>query len=194
MTLATPSDIQDRLGRELTADEDVRVEMLLVDVSAMVVSYCGQDFERIERTTVLWSLDCNQFTLPGLNIDTVSAVIDGQAVTVSQIGPARWRLGVAGEWGGCGLFEGSPLTVTFTSGPDVVPEPIVAVVCSIVCRALGVTPEAAGIQAETTGPFTVQYGSVGAAGPVGLMAGEREVLDRYRRQPVGSITVRPWAS
>ena len=78
---------------------------------------------------------------------------------------------------------------------DPVPPVVLAVVCQIAARTFGSTPEANGIQAETAGPFTVQYGSVGAAGSVGLLPSEREALHRYRvRAGVGTVAVSPWVS
>lgn len=49
MALATKPDVEARLGRELTEAEagtaDARVDALLDDASAVVIGYCGTDFE-----------------------------------------------------------------------------------------------------------------------------------------------------
>lgn len=45
MALATDEDVEARLGRELTEAETLRVDALLDDASAIVIGYCGTDFE-----------------------------------------------------------------------------------------------------------------------------------------------------
>jgi len=45
MPLASQSDVAARLGRQLTTTELDRLPSLIDDASAMVVGYCGQDFE-----------------------------------------------------------------------------------------------------------------------------------------------------
>ncbi|GAA2665234.1 head-tail connector protein [Nonomuraea recticatena] len=42
--LAQVSDVQVRLGRPLTVDEASRVQALIEDVSALVITYCRKDF------------------------------------------------------------------------------------------------------------------------------------------------------
>ena len=44
MALATKPDVEARLGRTLTAPEEARLPALLDDASAVVIGYCGQDF------------------------------------------------------------------------------------------------------------------------------------------------------
>jgi hypothetical protein len=74
-----------------------------------------------------------------------------------------------------------------------VPPAVLAVVCQIAARTFGTTPEANGIMAETAGPFTVQYGATGAAGSVGMLTAEREVLERFRAKAgVGTVEISPW--
>lgn len=45
MALATNADVEARLGRDLTEAEEGRAEALLDDASAIVIGYCGTDFE-----------------------------------------------------------------------------------------------------------------------------------------------------
>ncbi|WP_182377890.1 hypothetical protein [Nocardioides sp. WS12] len=45
MALAGQTDVEARLGRELTTGEILRLPALLDDASAIVIGYCGQDFE-----------------------------------------------------------------------------------------------------------------------------------------------------
>lgn len=45
MALATQADVEARLGRALEASEAARLPSLLSDTSALVIGYCGQDFE-----------------------------------------------------------------------------------------------------------------------------------------------------
>lgn len=45
MALATQADVEARLGRDVTPTEATRLPSLLSDASAVVIGYCGQDFE-----------------------------------------------------------------------------------------------------------------------------------------------------
>lgn len=49
MALAEASDVIERLGRDLTATEELRVGALLDDASAVVIGYCRDDFEDDEE-------------------------------------------------------------------------------------------------------------------------------------------------
>ena len=56
-----------------------------------------------------------------------------------------------------------------------------AVVCQIAARAFGRPADQTGVSSETIGQYSYQVGGAAAAGPVGMLADERAVLDRYRR-------------
>lgn len=184
--LATIDDVEARLGRTITDDEALRVDALLADASAAVRGWTGQTFTREEQTATFWHKDgCDEFTLAGKDVSTVSAVdADDATVEVEQVTANRWKA----SWTGA-------LTVTFTAGWDPIPDDIIAVVAQVVCRALGVQADATGITQETTGPFSVSYGAAGASGALGFMASEQQVLNRYRVAGAPrSFSVRPWVA
>lgn len=71
------------------------------------------------------------------------------------------------------------------------PDAVRAVVCQVAGRAYGTASEAAGIQQESLGSYSFSTGAAAAAGPLGLLADERAVLDRYRHV-ARSVQVGSW--
>ena len=184
--LATTADVEARMGRDLTDAERKRASVLLVDASAAVRGWTGQQFTRGERTAEFWWKGCAYIDLRGKSIATVSAVDeDDNTVTLEQVGATRW---LTDGWNG-------KLTVTYTEGWTDVPDDIVAVVAQTVGRALGVHLDATAITQESTGPFSVSYGAAGSSGALGFLPSEQAVLNRYRVQgPPVNIGVRPWVA
>ena len=169
-TLATSTDVEDRLGRSLTDDESPRVDVLLLDASAAVRGYTGQTISRGQVTIEIWSDGCGCFELPGRSPSNVSAVdADSVTVDVDRVGLRKWSA----------VWEGL-LTVTYMQGWDPVPDDIVAVTAQMVGRALGVSLDASAVTQESTGPFSVSFGAAGSAGGLGFLPAETAVLDRYR--------------
>lgn len=84
MALATPPDVVADLGRALTASEELRAPSLLAKASAIVVGYCGTDFE------------------PAPYPDAVVAVVAGmvgRVFTTDAAGLANIEQQNAGPWG-----------------------------------------------------------------------------------------------
>lgn len=183
--LATVADVEARLGRELTVTEAGRVDALLADASAAIRAYTGQTFERAEVTrTWVYADALRRVRIRGRAVSDVAFENEeGDAVGAEQIAADLWRVDEVG-----------PLTITYEAGYDVVPDLVVAVCCQMAARAFGATPEAAGIQMETTGPFSVQYGQVGASGGVGMLPAERDALAPYKLNGPRTVQVQPWAS
>lgn len=181
-SLATIGQLEDRFG-DIT--NVVRAQALLDDASASVRSYTGQDFARVARTLNVWSPGC--FRLSGVNVATVTATYSGTAVILTRLGRDEWSSAVVAS-----PTSGIPLVVTYTSGWATIPEDIVAVVCSMAARALALDPSMAAVQQETTGPFSVSVGAAAAQGGIGMLAGERAILDRYQVR-TGAIRMRSWA-
>lgn len=184
--LATVDDVEARLGRVLTESESLRIQALLADASAAVRGWTGQTFTRGEQTATLWHKSCcDEIRLTGKDIADLVAVDEDDAdVELEQVGPNRWTA----SWSGA-------LTLTYTAGWDPIPDDIVAVVAQVAGRALGVNLDASGITQESTGPFSVSYGSAGASGGLGFLAGERQILNRYRVSGAPrNIGVRPWVA
>jgi len=181
--LATVSDVEARLGRALTADEQDRLEAILDDVSAVIRSYTGQQFDRAETTDRL-KVRGGKVTLPQLPVVAVDTVVnmDGNAVAHRWYAGATVELllSVPDEW----AWEPYRITpswvdVTYTHGYDEVPADIVAVVCQVALRAFGTDATAAGVVQESIDDYSYRVGTIAASGPAGLMADERAVLNRY---------------
>ena len=183
--LATIDDVEVRLGRSLTVNEATRVAIALDDGSASVRSYTGLQFTPGEVTARLQVKRC-RVILPQRPVLGVSAVADmnGNPVTFQWFAgdkvtvPANvvdswsfepWRNGL--QW----------VDVTYTYGYDPIPDEIVGVVAQKALRALGTSPELAGVSQMGLGDASLSFGPVGAAGAAGFFNEEREVLDRYRR-------------
>jgi hypothetical protein len=200
--LAAVADVEARLGRQVTDTEAERIDRLLVDASAAVRNYTGRTFTQeaiVYRTRV--DMRNGRLRLPQRPVVAVTSVhamnLDG---TVG---------GALSAW----MFDGidtltlaSPglvinattpdcdqqvVQIAYTAGYDDVPDDIVAVVCSITARAFGVPPDETAIQQESIVGYSTTLGSVGAAGPVGMLNDERAILDRYRL-PVGPIRTSRW--
>ena len=189
--LATTADVEDRLGRSLTSAETDRIDGLLADASATVRTYTGQQFTKATTTDKL-RIRRGVIRLPQLPVEEVTAVVDanGNAIAYTFDGIDRLQVGT----NVLDSFSFVPwrtplnvLTVTYEHGYDDIPDDIVAVVCSIASRSLGVNPTAAAVTQEAVGPFSHSIGSIGAAGAIGFLPAERETLDRYRR--VGGFVI-----
>jgi hypothetical protein len=176
VALATLSDLGARLGLDLDGDE--RAAACLADAEAAVIDYCGQDFSTEEReVTLRLSVVRGRVELPFGPVVEVDEVTSGGA-------------DVAFSWTS-GRFVRVPrhlscVDATWTYAWAEVPGVILATVCQIAGRAYGVKPQDSGRTAESIGDHSESFGSAAGSGPLGLLAGERETLDRYRRR-VGEI-------
>lgn len=179
--LATVDDLQSRLVG--TVDDPVRVEALLRDASAAVRAYTGQQISAGESTARL-QMRSGRARLPQQPVAAVTAVADvngngivfqwvaGQFIDVRNIPVANasdgwWR-------------RVSHVDVTYEHGYEEVPDDIIAVVCQMAGRALGTSADQSGVQQERIVSYSYTVGAAAANGAVGMLAGERAVLDRYR--------------
>lgn len=84
------------------------------------------------------------------------------------------------------------VTVTYAHGydealyDDPIPDSVIGVVCQVAARALDVAGDDATVQSESVGSYSYSMGAAAASGAFGLLLGERQILDRFRRpgQPV----------
>lgn len=184
--LCVAEDVELRLGRALTDVETVRIGVLIKDASAKIRNYTKQTITEATTTDNLRVRNgcCRLAQRPITSIVTV-ANINGAAPVFYQwngddllyvgnnaldsFGWEPWRNGVAA------------LKVTYTHGWSTVPDDIVGVGCSIVMRALGRTPTDAGMTSESIAGYSYSIGAIGAAGALGLLDAEKEILDSYRR-------------
>lgn len=175
--LAQPGDVEDRLGRELTPTEMVRVLALLADASALVRSYTGQQISAATTTERL-AVRNGAVRLPQRPVTAVTAVADPTSAAVN----ATWS---AGDVVTLSLMSPSFVDVTYSHGYAEVPDDIVAVVCDIVTRSFsGYLASPAIWQQPSAGVNPESIGAIiptPALGGSQLTADQRAVLDRYRR-------------
>lgn len=180
--LATLDDLESRLVGGI--DNPDRAEVLLRDASAAVRAYTGQELSA-GSSTVRLRVQNGRARLPQQPVVAVSAVDDvdgngltfwwpggGQVIDLRGIPVANRSEG----WWRCATY----IDVSYDHGYDEVPDDIVAVVCQIAGRALGTSAEQTGVQQERIGTYSYSLGGAAAAGAVGMLAGERAILDRYR--------------
>lgn len=187
MALITVEDVEAHLGRPVTMPESARIDALIAAAAKNIVGYTGQTIEQAETTERLRVRRDLRVTLPQRPVNDVSAVVDVNAVAVTF----TWHAGEIVELSSAvpSEFEYEArrtalewVDVTYDHGYATVPADIAGVACQIVGRSLGTTPAEGGITAETIGGYSYQRGAAAGAGPFGLLAAERAVLDRYRRQ------------
>jgi len=198
--LATPDDVAARLGRDMTIDELVRLDALLADASTTVRKAARQQFTHGTSTITLVT-NGKRARLPQRPVIEVTSVKDLSGNDMAyqlvndvlrfDITPLNW-------------FEVEPyrcfpteIVVEYEHGyrptddePPVstIPDDIVAVVCSVVCRALGMNPTApGGIAQESIDGYSITAGggtataSVIAQGALGLLPSEQAICDSYWR-------------
>lgn len=192
-SLATVFDLEARLGREVTNEE--QAEAALTDASAAVRSYTGQQFDLVEDDEVRLRARNGTVVLPQRPVTEVAAVTNVNAAAVEF----TWDAGTSVLLSGFDVlrsFEVEPyrqnrplyVDVTYSHGYETVPEDIVAVVCQVAGRALGRPPDANAVSQESIAGYSYSVGGAAASGALGFTLPERTVLDRYRR-PIGTIRV-----
>lgn len=204
--LATPDDLEARLGRNLTPDELARVEALLADASALVRSYTGRDFSRHNDVTVTLRGPGGEVRLPQTPVIDVSAVVavgsfglddmplvdwgfDG--IDLLRIGTNACVINMPADWWDL-AEDGWPDTfrVTYSYGQETVPADVVAVVAAMALRTLTAPTMQGGITGETIGSYSYRLDGGASTGlAVSMSAADRRALARYRHH-AGTIMVR----
>jgi YD repeat-containing protein len=187
MTLATIDDAEARAGRNLTNDEIGRLVPVLDDVAASVRVYTGQDLRRVPDRRLRARVKRGWVRLPQRPVHDVASVTDrfGTPVTFEWDGLDR----VYVECHRTGLAPVQVIDVVYDAGPDAAPPALVGLVCAVALRSLGVDPLDGGKIREEIDGYSYALGSAGGAGAYGLLPGEKETLDRFRRPAVGTIRV-----
>lgn len=183
--LCVVADIENRLGRVLTDAEVMRVTALIADASASIRNYTRQTITE-ETTTDVLRIRNGRVRLPQRPVTAVTTVVNvnGDPVIYQWDGADMLAASsnVPDSWAWVPWRNGiNNLTVTYTHGYATVPDDIVAVCCSIVMRSLGREPVDAGLQSETIQGYSYTLGAIGAAGAVGLLQSEKDILDAYCR-------------
>lgn len=202
--LASPEDLEARLGRDLTEAETARAAALLEDASAIVRAYTGQSFEAVTDDVVVLRAVGGRIVLPQRPVTAVTQVVaiggsealpdftlvdwlfDG--VDTIRIGEGGYVINLPEAWWDDDGYPGT-YRVTYSHGEAGAPPDVKAVVCGMVNRSLTAPTMAGGVTSETIGSYSYRMESAGTGLSVVLGAEDRKVLDRYRRT-VG--TVRVW--
>lgn len=187
MALVDTTDVENRLGRDLTDEETARLPFIIDDVSAAVIGYTGQSFE-LDTTTIRLKVKYGVVRLPQRPVVSVDSVETVAGADVSYTWDTRDRLDIPGCGTPINAFEVEPfrhplnyVNVTYEHGYTETPPDVVGVVCSIILRTLGQAPTDGAVISESIDDYTYRLGSTGAAGAFGLLADERATLDRYKR-------------
>ncbi|QWW20133.1 hypothetical protein I6B53_03280 [Schaalia sp. 19OD2882] len=148
MQLASKSDVQAALGRDLSEGEAARIEHLLDLISAKFEAEARCSFTKSERTHRV-KVNGGQAYPPIVPIQSVQSVVDDDGLAI----PFRVRAGAVVV----DLPSDEFVTVTYTSGLDKVPDRVRLQVADSVARLLRADPRAAAGQTQastTTGPFS----------------------------------------
>lgn len=197
--LATLTDLEDRLGRNLTVDENRVATRLLADASAAVRLYTGQQFtldldedDDPIPDVVKLKVRNGKLRLPQRPVVEVSGVTmialdltetpvlftwDGiETLTLNPTVPDAWA------WVPFRTDQ-DVVTVTYTHGYPAgeLPAALVGLVVQIVGRALGAELIQTGITNEAIAGYSYGLGSAAAAGGFGLLPAEKDALDMFRR-------------
>ena len=201
--LASPADLEARLGRDLTTQEAARAEALLGDASAAVRAYTRQDFELHTDDEVVLRATGGRLALPGRPVQGVSRVeVIGGSEALPDFTLADWlfdeidtvRIGEGAAiinlpeaWWDDDGYPGT-YRVTYTHGYVEVPDDVLSVVCGVVLRVLS---NPSGYRSETVGSYSVTYAVPATGEQLGtnLTRYDMKLLDRYRRK---ADTVKVW--
>lgn len=183
--LADEIDLEGRLGRSFSVSEYTQATLLLEDASAAVRGYTGQEFTPSTTTTRL-RVNGGIVRLPQRPVTAVTLVKDMNAATVDFTWHQGDRVDLSANVLAAASWEPqrgdlSFVDITYTHGSEIVPLDIVAVVCQMAGRALGNPADQSGTQTESIDDYSYTLGGAAAAGPLGMLADEKAVLDRYRR-------------
>lgn len=192
--LATVADAVDRSERSFTDEQVWRLATLLDDSSKAIRNYTSQHFNRkqhIYKPRTDWKI-----VLPQRPDVQLISIVDpnGNPITNYQYdGVDTIVLGSNTLY----RFDLEPfmasellrIVITYVAGygsgasseHESIPDDIIGVCCNMALRALGTTPEDGGLTQEAITNYSYQRGQASAAGAVGMLPLEKEILNRYRR-------------
>lgn len=201
--LAVRADLVARLGRDVSSDENARLDALLADASTLVRSYTGQDFGTA-TSTVTVRAQGGLITLPQRPVTSVTSVtaigINGvpdvglvdwwwDGLDTVRLGEGNWVINLPEVWWDDEDCYPGTFSVVYSHGYATVPPDVVMVVCGMVLRTLTSPAVAGGITSETVGPYSYRSDTPGLGLAVVMSESDRQALARYRRT-VGMISVR----
>lgn len=184
--LAAVSDVVERLGRDLTAEETRRVAPLLRDASAIVRGrdVTGQEFTR-RTTTVRRRILHGAVVLPQRPVNAVISAAHPDGVPVNRYKWNGLQTVYAFLWNAQTDFD-TPwrpgfdvIDITYDHGTDDVPEIVIGVVCNMVLRALGIDPSESTLTQERIEGYEYRKAAEAVAGVIGILPDERKALSPY---------------
>lgn len=181
MALATIADVEARLGRELTVEEQAKATAWLDDASALFVNRARQQFEVGESIVRLFPKDgvVRLEQRPAISI-----------ISVEDINGAPVDYTFDGFQCLFDVWTNLPVVVNYEHGSATIPDDVVAVVAGMVARTMSIAPDAAaGITRTTTGPFSQEFASWAVGQQVMLSPAEAMVADSYRDRNLGTASV-----
>lgn len=189
--LATLPDLELVMERTLDGDESKRAQRLLEIASERVRTETGRRFEQTTETKRL-RVRNGRVRLPQGPVSAVSAVADtnGNALTYTWLAGQVVDLcaNPLNSWEIHPFRRGLRwVDVTYSHGWATIPADVVGIVCEIAAAAFSQPIEAAGIQSETLGDYTVTT-STTTPSAVRLTQQHRDALAAYRMAG-GTISV-----
>lgn len=180
MALATIADVEQRLGRALTAAELPKATAWLEDASALFVQRATQQFEVGESRVRLFPRD-GVVRLTQRPVIEVSSVKDLDGVEIDFTFDGHQSIYDLGSY--------SPVIVEYEHGSEDVPADVIAVVAGMVVRTLSIAPDAvSGVTQQAVGPFSQSYATWAVGGQVMLSPAEQEVAKAYREKTFRSAS------
>lgn len=202
--LATQADLEARLGRVLTEEEEARVGALLADASALVRDFTRQELSAVEDDEIVLRPVGVLLRLPQRPVTAVTSVKAVMPDGTSTVTLSGW------SWDGrdkvdlsCATWDTSPspdmarrpwpdsYEVIYDHGDATVSPGVVAVVCAMVLRTLLSPSLTAGMVAERIGSYNYQLQQGGGApgATVVMTAGDEKALARWGPRRAGTIQV-----
>ena len=187
--LASTTDVEAALGRDLTTSETAKVGAILDKASELFRSRSGQQFTA-GTSEVRLKVTADWVSLPQRRVVSVESVtvdeVSGAAI-VFVLYQSRLTL--------TNVQAGDMVRVAYTHG-GVVPELVRLTVAEVAKKVLEIDPNAIvgkTQHSETVGPFTEQdtYATWAQGGQTMLSPSDNAVADAYRVRSYGSIVMTP---
>lgn len=195
--LARIDDVASRYSGTLTDDQIPRVATLLADASTVVRSYTRKTFTVATTTENIRPVG-DRIRLRQTPVTAVSAVgivntLQSGNLLALPLGAWIWDGGEEIWIGAINTVINLPddvshllqyqtplMQVTWSHGYATVPDGVVTVVCSMVCRVLD-TPGPTSAPSTTVGALSYRLSTTAQDGVMGLTDGELRMLTPYRR-------------
>lgn len=206
--LASPADLEGRIGRPLTDVETSRAYPLIEDASALVCAYTGRRFLRTDDDEVVLRAQQGEIRLPQTPVLSVASLVAVGAGGAPDLPVVAW------QWDGVDIVrisssspainlperwyeedtEAYPGTyrVTYSHGEQTVPAAVVAVVARMVLRTLTAPTVAGGVTGETLGPYSYRTDGSSAGTAVLMNDDDRQALALSGFRRTAGMTMTRW--